>query len=68
MRGIACRHRFVFRDAHAVLVPIALHALFALTLFIVHTVDTGAPVRGLRVGPPVMFHPLSLITDTLVVP
>lgn len=68
VRGVACRYRLVLRDAHAVLVPIALHALFALALFIVHTVDTRAPVRGLHVVSPLMFHPLSLITGSLVVP
>ena len=68
MRGVACRHRLVLRDAHAVLVPIALHALFALALFIVLTVDSRAPVRGFQVGSFVMNHPLSLITGLLVVP
>jgi hypothetical protein len=68
VRSVAFWHRLVLRDAHAVLVPIVLHALFTLALFIVLTVDSRAPVRGLHVGSLAIFHPLSLITCFLVVP
>ena len=68
MRRVACRERLVLRDAHAVLVPIVLHALFAVALFIVLTVDARTAVRGLYVVPLVMLHPLRLITGLLVVP
>ena len=68
MRSVAFWHRLVLRNAHAILVPIILHALFTLALFIVLTVDARAPVLGLHVGCLVIFHPLSLITGFLVVP
>ena len=68
MRGVACWQRLVLRDAHAVLIPIVLNALFAVTLFIVLTVYSRAPIRRLHVMPLVMLHPLSLITGLLIVP
>jgi len=68
VRSVAFWHRLVLRNTHAVLVPIVLHALFTLALFIVLTVDPRAPVRGQHVSSLVIFHPLRLITGFLVVP
>jgi hypothetical protein len=63
--GVACRKSLIFRNALAVLIPVALPALLAVTLLIIVAIYPRAPVFRQLIVTLVMLHPLSHIASIL---